>query len=104
MLDDHLAILPDSVDSGGPTLDSIVFTPTEDVLNTLKLGKASGLDNVNNRILKKPRYLCQIPYVIFLTIRCLNVCVQIYGKRQMFHLSIKKIIHLSLVITDRHLS
>ena len=55
VLDDHLATLPDSVDSGGPSLDSIVFTPTEvkDILNTLKLGKASGPDNVNNRILKE---------------------------------------------------
>ena len=49
------ATLPDSVDSGGPTLDSVVFTPTEvkDILNTLKLVKASGPDNVNNRILKE---------------------------------------------------
>ena len=55
VLDDHLATLPDSVDSRGPSLDSIVFTPTEvkDILNTLKLGKASGPDNVNNRILKE---------------------------------------------------
>ena len=55
VLDDQLATLPDSVDNGGPSLDSIVFTPTEvkDILNTLKLGKASGPDNVNNRILKE---------------------------------------------------
>ena len=65
VLDDHLATLPDSVDSGGPSLDSIVFTLTEvkDILNTLKLGKASGPDNVNNRNPKKPLYLCQIPFV-----------------------------------------
>ena len=67
LLDDHSATLPDSVDSGGPTLDSIVFTLTEvkDILNTLKLGKASGPDNVNNRILKEaavplPDPLCDL--------------------------------------------
>ena len=55
MLDDHLAILPDPVNLEGPTLDSIHFSPTEvkDILSTLKLGKASGPDNVNNRILKE---------------------------------------------------
>ena len=53
--DDHLAILPDPVNLEGPTLDSIHFSPTEvkDILSTLKLGKASGPDNVNNRILKE---------------------------------------------------
>ena len=55
VLDDHLAILPDPVNLEGPTLDSIHFSPTEvkDILSTLKLGKASGPDNVNYRILKE---------------------------------------------------
>ena len=55
VLDDHLATLPDSVNPDGPTLNSIHFSPTEvkDILGTLKLGKASGPDNVNNRILKE---------------------------------------------------
>ena len=97
VLDDHLATLPDSVDSGGPSLDSIVFMPTEvkDILNTLKLGKASGPDNVNNRILKEAAVPLSDPLCDLLTIRCRNVCVQIYGKRQMFHLFIRKMIHLS---------
>ena len=54
VLDHHLVILPDPVNLEGPTLDSIHFSPTEvkDTLSTLKLGKASGLDNFNNIILK----------------------------------------------------
>ena len=55
MLDDHLATLPDSVNFEAPTLDSIHFSPTEvkDILSTWKLGKVSGPDNFNNRILKE---------------------------------------------------
>ena len=55
ILDDHLATLPDFTELEGPTLDSIIFTPTEveDILNSLKLDKASGPDNVSNRILKE---------------------------------------------------
>ena len=55
VFDEHLASLPESVDRDGPTLNNIVFSPTEvkDILNTLKLGKATGQDNINHRILKE---------------------------------------------------
>ena len=54
MLDVHLAPFPDSVHLEGPTLDSIHLSPTKvkDILSTLKLGKASIPNNVDNRILK----------------------------------------------------
>ena len=44
VLDDHLASLPESVDRDSPTLNNIVVSPTEveDILNTSKLGKATG--------------------------------------------------------------
>ena len=54
VLDYHLASFPESVVRDGPTLNNIVFSPTEvkDILNTLKLGKATCQNNINNRILK----------------------------------------------------
>ena len=69
VLDDHLASLPKSVDRDGPTLNNIIFSPTEvkDFLNTLKLGKATGQDNINNRILKEAALPLSKPkkYVLF---------------------------------------
>ena len=37
-----------------PVLENIVLTPDEvkDILQSLKLGKASGPDGINNRVLK----------------------------------------------------
>ena len=86
MLDDHLAILPDPVNSDGSTLDSIHFSPTEvkDILSTLKVGKASGPDNVNNRILKEAAVPLSNHLCDFLITPCLNVYVPIYGKRQTY--------------------
>ena len=52
--DDHLASLPELIDSAGPILNTIVFSPTEvEEILVLKLGKASGPDNTNNTILKE---------------------------------------------------
>ena len=55
VLDEHLARLPEPDVTVGPTLNNIVFTEAEvkDVLNSLKLGKATGHDNINHRILKE---------------------------------------------------
>ena len=55
VLDEHLANLPEPDDTNDPTLNNIVFSPTEvkDILYSLKLGKATGQDNINNRILKE---------------------------------------------------
>ena len=55
VLDDHLASLPELVNRTDPTLNTIVFSPTEveEILSSLKLGKASGPDNINNKILKE---------------------------------------------------
>ena len=63
MLVDHLATLSNFVDIEVPTLDSISLTPTEvkDTSSTLKLCKASGPDNVNNRILKEAAVLLSEP-------------------------------------------
>ena len=106
VLNDHLAILPDFVDSGGPTLDSIVFTPTEvkDILNTLKLGKASGPDNVNNRILKEAAVPLSDPLSdLFNYSMSKRVCPNIWKEANVSPLY-KKMIYLSLVITDQYLS
>ena len=63
VLDDHLASLPELVDRVGSTLDTILFSPTEveEILSSLKLGKASGLDNINNTILKAAAILLSKP-------------------------------------------
>ena len=55
VLDEHLANLPEPDDINAPTLNNIVFSPTDvkDILYSLKLGKATGQDNINNRILKE---------------------------------------------------
>lgn len=55
ILDEQLASLPEPDDRNGPTLNNIVFSPTEvkDILSALKLDKATGQDNINNRILKE---------------------------------------------------
>ena len=55
VLDEHLANLPEPDDINDPTLNNTVFSPTEvkDILYSLKLGKATGQDNINNRILKE---------------------------------------------------
>ena len=55
VLDEHLANLPEPDNTNDPTLNNIVFSPTEvkDILYSLKLGKATGQDNINNRILKE---------------------------------------------------
>ena len=54
-LDDSASVLPDSTNCSGPSLDNIVFTQQEvqGILETLQLGKSTGPDNVNNRILKE---------------------------------------------------
>lgn len=55
LLDDSASTLPDSINIVGPSLNDIQFTPLEvqGVLETLKLGKSTGPDNVNNRVLKE---------------------------------------------------
>lgn len=55
MIDDQSATLPSAINSNTPTLNSIQITvnEVEDTLKSLKLGKASGPDNLNNRILKE---------------------------------------------------
>ena len=54
-LDDSSSVLPDSTNCSGLSLDNIVFTQQEvqGILETLQLGKSTGPDNVNNRILKE---------------------------------------------------
>ena len=54
-LDDISSVLPDSTNGSRPSLDNIVFTQQEvqGVLEILQLGKSTGSDNVNNRILKE---------------------------------------------------
>ena len=106
VLDDHLAILPVTVNLEGPTLDSIHFSPTEvkDILSTLKLGKASGPDNVNKIILKEAAEPLSNPLCDLFNYPCLNVYVPIYGKRQTYLLFTKRMTHLLLVITDLYLS
>ena len=55
LLDDSSSTLPDSTNIVGPFLNNIQFTPLEvqGVLETLELGKSTGPDNVNNRVLKE---------------------------------------------------
>ncbi|MCG7877682.1 MAG: reverse transcriptase domain-containing protein [Candidatus Thiodiazotropha endolucinida] len=55
LIDDQSATLPCSINRDIPTLNTVQITPkqVEDTLKSLKLGKASGPDNVNNRILKE---------------------------------------------------
>ena len=50
-----MASLPELVVRAGYTLNTIVFSPTEveEILSCLKLDKASGPDNINNKILKE---------------------------------------------------
>ena len=85
VLDDHLASLLELVERAGPTLNTIVFSPTqvEELLSSLKLGRASGPDNINNKILKEaliPLYYPNL-YVICLITLCLNVSVLISGRK-----------------------
>ncbi|MCG8048840.1 MAG: reverse transcriptase domain-containing protein [Candidatus Thiodiazotropha endolucinida] len=55
LLDDRFSILPDPMDRYGPSLHNIQFTPSEvqGILKSLELGKSTGPDNVNNKILKE---------------------------------------------------
>ena len=54
-MDDSAAVLPDIAFPVVDTLNNIMITSEEvkTVLQTLKLGKSSGPDNINNRILKE---------------------------------------------------
>ena len=54
-LDDITATLPNIVQDNVSTLDTLNFTPieVENVLKSLKTGKATGPDHINNRILKE---------------------------------------------------
>ena len=54
-LDERSATIPAMVNIIGPTLTNINFTPLEvkSVLESLQLGKSSGPDGINNRILKE---------------------------------------------------
>ena len=54
-LDDTTATLPNIVQDDVPTLDTLNFTPVEveNVLKSLKTGKAIGPDHINHRILKE---------------------------------------------------
>ena len=54
-LDESAAVLPDIAFPVVDTLNNIMITSEEvkTVLQTLKLGKSSGPDNINNRILKE---------------------------------------------------
>ena len=54
ILDDQNTTIPDRVTQNITFLDGISITPDEvkSVLQTLKLGKSSGPDTINNRILK----------------------------------------------------
>ena len=54
-MDDSAAVLPDIAFSVDDTLNNTMITSEEvkTVLQTLKLGKSSGPDNINNRILKE---------------------------------------------------
>ena len=58
LLDDSTATLPNTDLSANNTLHNIIITVEEvrSVLQTLKLGKSSGPDNINNRILKEIAY------------------------------------------------
>ena len=55
VIDDQSATLPCAIKNDTPTLNTIQITPdeVEDNLKSLQLGKASGPDNINNRILKE---------------------------------------------------
>ena len=55
ILDDQNTTIPDKVIQNNTFLDDISITPDEvkSVLQTLKLGKSSGPDTINNRILKE---------------------------------------------------
>ena len=57
-LDDSTATLPNTDLPANNTLHNIIITEEEvrSVLQTLKLGKSSGPDNINNRILKEIAY------------------------------------------------
>ena len=96
VLDDHLASLPESVDRAGPTLNAIVFSRPEnkEILNNLKLGKASGPDNINNRILKEAALPLSKPLCDILITLCLKELVLIFGKRRIFHLYIRRMTNL----------
>ena len=50
-----MASLPELDDRAGATLNTIVFSPIEieEILSSLKLGKASGPDKINNTIFKE---------------------------------------------------
>ena len=54
-LDERSATIPAMVNIIGPTLTNIKFTPFEvkSVLESLQLGKSSGPDDINTRILKE---------------------------------------------------
>ena len=68
-LDDGSSVLPGSTNCSGPSLDNINLTQQEvqGILETLQLGKSTGPDNVNNRILKElsttlSKLLCDLFY------------------------------------------
>ena len=92
VLDDHLAIPSDPVNLEGPTLDSIHFSPTEvkDILSTLKLGKASGPDNVNNRIVKEAAEPLSNPLCDLFNYSMSKCVCPNLGKRQTYLLFTKR--------------
>ena len=67
LLDDSSSTLPESTNTVGPFLNNIQFTPLEvqGVLETLELGKSTGPDNVNNRVLKELSAVLSIIIIIF---------------------------------------
>ena len=63
LLDDRGATLPTAAAWGNFSLDSIFLSPleVESTLKSLKLGKASGPDQINNRILKELAHSLSFP-------------------------------------------
>ena len=55
----------------------------------LKLGKSTGSDNVNNRVLKELPAALSKPLSDLFNTSCLGPIFLIFRKKQMFHLSIK---------------
>ena len=63
VLDDRGATLPTAAARGNFSLDAISLSPleVESILKSLKLGKASGPDQINNRILKELAHSLSFP-------------------------------------------
>ena len=92
LLDDSSSTLPESTNIVGPFLNNIQFTPLEvqGVLETMELGKSTGPDNVNNRVLTELSVALSNPLCDLFNTLCLKAIFLIFGKKQMFHLSTKK--------------